>query len=74
MEGLSKYVLYLRFCFRLHQRDEGVVFTVRGVKGHSGVQEMDGCVGVHQGYLPSCSIASEVGERACEPAVDFIKR
>lgn len=27
----------------------------------------------HEGYLPSCSVASEVSERAREPAVDFIK-
>lgn len=30
--------------------------------------------GGHQGYLPSCSVASEIGEGAREPAVDFIKR
>ena len=57
---------------------EGVVLTVRGVKGHSGVSGLgEGGrfgVGVHQGYLPSCGVASEVGERAREPAVDFIKR
>lgn len=37
--------------------------------------KVDGRVkrGVHEGYLPSCSIASEVSERAREPAVDFIK-
>lgn len=39
-----------------------------GVKVHRRVKR-----GVHEGYLPSCSIASEVSERAREPAVDFIK-